>query len=321
MSNTNTQLQAIGQFSPEELEVMQSTLAVGTTPAQFGLFVRTAAAAGLNPFLNHIYCIVYGNKMSIQVSVEGILFLAKRVEGYEGIDTQLVHENDAFEAFIDETGSWVIAEHRIKFPRGKVLGCYSIAYRKGFRPYTVFIEAAEVEHHLSGTNAANWKKYYNDFFKKTTTKRAAKGQFGIEISEDETDGGSGVADIGSYERKDITDEANAMKQQPAAAPSQTGSRSRQASPDSSMPPLSDDPETVEPVDPDAEEIAKVRKKISTAFKKLGINTEDGMLEYMSKKAKVKGATPTLAEFKALLKVMEIEIEEAEVRAAAEQGLV
>src|SRR5690348_6382967 len=104
----STQLQAIGNFSADEIQVMQQTLAVGTTPAQFNLFVRTAAASGLNPFLNHIYCIVYGGKMSIQVSVEGIVFLAKRVEGYQGIDTQLVHENDEFSASIDKDGKWVI---------------------------------------------------------------------------------------------------------------------------------------------------------------------------------------------------------------------
>jgi len=87
----STQLQAIGGFSSEDLQTMKHTLAVGANDQQFNLFIRTAAASGLNPFLNHIYCIVYGGKMSIQVSVEGIVYLAKRVEGYQGIDTQLVH--------------------------------------------------------------------------------------------------------------------------------------------------------------------------------------------------------------------------------------
>jgi len=310
MANPNNQLQEVGNFSPAELEVMQQTLAVGTNAAQFGLFVRTAAAAGLNPFLNHIYCIVYGNKMSIQVSVEGILFLAKKVDGYEGIDTQLVHENDEFEAYIDKEGRWIIGEHKIKFPRGKVLGCYSIAYRKGFRPYTVFIEAAEVEHHLSGTNSANWKKYYNDFFKKTTTKRAAKGQFGIEISEDEADGGTGAASIDSYERKDITNEAAPLNQQPAqkTPEKKEASRQRTAQAEEGIKPLNED-------QPDP--LTEKKKQVVTNLKKLGYATKEERDKYIDRK--LEGKPLTDLNIDKLLGMIALDLEDMEGVARAAEG--
>jgi recombination protein RecT len=290
MANQQTQLQAIGNFSPEDLQVMQQTLAAGTTPAQFNLFIRTAAASGLNPFLNHIYCIVYGGKMSIQVSVEGIVFLAKRVEGYQGIDTQLVHENDDFEACM-EKGEWVIGEHKIKFPRGKVIAGYSIAYREGFKPYTVFMDFEEVEHNLTGTNSALWKKYTNDMFKKHLTKRSAKGQFGIEISEDDAPASS--ADPVPYEpmRRDITQEAN------QAAADQSKQQEPSAQPEH---PSQDD---------EADKMKQARAKMSANFKALGITEKADKEKYMTDRMKFAGKTPTLGEITGLLKIMDMEIQQ------------
>jgi recombination protein RecT len=211
MSN---QLATIGNFSVEELQTIKQTLAAGTSDTQFDLFIRTSTAAGLNPFLNHIYAIVYGGKMSIQISVEGILYLAKKVDGFAGIDTQLVHENDEFEAGMDQESKWVIERHKIKFPRGKVIGCYSIAYRDGFKPVTEFMDVEEVQHHLSGNNASNWKKYFNDFFKKTVAKRALKRQFGIDISEDEAPGQSSLDSAGSYNQRQRVDMGDITPDQP-----------------------------------------------------------------------------------------------------------
>lgn len=293
------QVMPIGNFSIEDVETIRHTLAKDATPDQFNLFIRTAAAAGLNPFLNHIYCIVYGGKMSIQVSVEGILYLAKRVEGYQGIDTQLVHENDEFKArrTKDDEGRdvWEIERHEISFPRGKVIACYSIAYREGFRPYTVFMEVDEVQHHLTGNNAANWKKYFNDFFKKTVTKRSAKGQYGIEITEDDTpiDGSQGV-NIENYtptERVDITAEAVVTNRENV---------------------------NQEP----SEDETQVREKIKEAFKTLGIKGKQAQESYMLKHLNPKGDKPTLQELTGLLKVMNLEIEEKAMFAdgASEAGL-
>lgn len=290
----STQLQTIGNFSIEEMETMQQTLAVGATPAQFGLFVRTAAASGLNPFLNHIYCIVYGGKMSIQVSVEGIVFLAKRVDGYEGIDTQLVHENDEFEAHIDPDGKWVIGEHAIKFPRGKVLACYSIAYRTGFKPYTVFIEADEVQHHLAGINAGNWKKYYNDFFKKTATKRAAKGQFGIEISEDEAPTSTNDPSQG-YERKEINLDA-----EPTTKPETKSTAAGKTKADA---PKTIDAEIVD----EATQVTEINAATKTGLTALGIVEKEARGAYMKEHMPMAGATPTLEERKTFLIFVEAEI--------------
>ncbi|EJS63457.1 RecT family recombinase [Bacillus cereus] len=197
----------IGNFTKLELDTIKNTIATGTTNEQFSLFVQTCVNSELNPFLNHIYCIVYGGKMSIQVSVEGVLHLARQKNGYKGIDVQTVHENDEFEADRSQEGEWVIRKHQVKFPRGKVIGCYAVAQREGFKDVVVMMETDEVIHMKTGTNKHMWNNWFNDMFKKHAMKRAAKLQYGIEINEDEAVSSSPVDSVQSYEpekRVDIT---------------------------------------------------------------------------------------------------------------------
>jgi recombination protein RecT len=213
LAPVNTQA-VVGNFTQAELDTLKATIARGTTNEQFALFVQTCVNSGLNPFLNHIHCIVYNGKegptMSIQIAVEGILYLARRTEGYKGIDCQLVHENDEFK-FNAATKE---IKHEIGFPRGKVIGGYAIAKREGFDDAVVVMEVNEVEHMLKGRNAHMWKEWFNDMFKKHLIKRAAKLQYGIEIAEDEPVSGSALDTTPSYEprqRIDITPNTNVVE--------------------------------------------------------------------------------------------------------------
>jgi len=190
----------IGNFTDMELTTIKNTIAVGTSDEQFKLFVQTCVNSGLNPFLNHIYCIVYGGKMSVQVSVEGILSLARKTQGYKGVKVQLVHENDEFK--FNAANDEIL--HNVGFPRGKVIGGYAIAKREGFDDVVTLMEVSEIEHMKKSSNSKMWNSWFNDMFKKHLTKRAAKQQYGIEITEDEPIGSSAVDDAGSYERVDIT---------------------------------------------------------------------------------------------------------------------
>jgi recombination protein RecT len=213
LAPVNTQA-VVGNFTQAELDTLKATIARGTTNEQFALFVQTCVNSGLNPFLNHIHCIVYNGKegptMSIQIAVEGILYLARRTEGYKGIDCQLVHENDEFK-FNAKTKE---ITHEIGFPRGKVVGGYAIAKREGFDDVIVIMEVNEVEHMLKGRNAHMWKEWFNDMFKKHLMKRAAKLQYGIEIAEDEPVSGNTLDATASYEprqRIDITPNTNVVE--------------------------------------------------------------------------------------------------------------
>ncbi|MGX1262965.1 recombination protein RecT [Rossellomorea marisflavi] len=193
-------------FSEKELEVVVNSIAKGATNEELALFIQICKQNNLNPFKNHIYFIKYGNQMSIQVSVEGIQYLAQQRDDYKGVTVQLIHENDDFEIGVDpETQELKIEKHSIKIPRGKVAAAYAIAKREGYPDKVVVIEANEVEH-LRTKSGSQWKTYYNDMFKKHALKRALKLQFGIDV-DDAT--GAQEENIDAYtprERKDITPE-------------------------------------------------------------------------------------------------------------------
>jgi recombination protein RecT len=190
-------------FTQKELDVVVNSIAKNATNEELALFIQICKNNGLNPFKNHIYFIKYGNQMSIQISVEGILYLAQQREDYKGVSAQLVHENDDFEIGVDpESQELKVEKHTIKIPRGKVAACYAIAKREGYPDKVVLIEKEEVEH-LTKKSGSQWNTYFNDMFKKHTLKRALKMQFGIE-AEDHESSNQESYDAGTRQRVDIT---------------------------------------------------------------------------------------------------------------------
>lgn len=266
----------IGNFTKSELDTIKSTIAAGTTNEQFALFVQTCVNSGLNPFLNHVHCIVYnsqkGPTMSIQIAVEGILSLARKSDGYKGVDVQLVHENDEFKF---NAASKEIT-HSVGFPRGQVVGGYAVAKREGFDDVVVLMEASEVEHMKTGRNSSMWKSWFNDMFKKHLTKRAAKQQYGIEIGEDEHISTNSVEETSSYERVDIT------PNKPNQIQVEDG----------------------ETVDPEAE-LKKKQSEVMAKLSKYNMTNED-LQEIAVKQFKVPAAELNLQQLTGLVKFLDLE---------------
>jgi recombination protein RecT len=303
-----TAIQAIGSFSAEDVQIMHQMFGADLTPEQFRFFVRASDAMGLNPFYGHVTPVVYKGKLSIQIQAEGYVYKGRQVEGYQGHDVQLVHENDTFKArkVIDigpdgkQRDTWQIVEHEVGFPRGRIIGGYAIAYREGFRPFVVLMDVEEVEHMKKGFNAHMWNSgFFPDMFKKHMLKRAYKGQFGIDLNDQDFQPVGG--DIPAYEpqRRDITEEANA-----AAA------EQKQQEP----------PQQAQPEDGDAK-YEELRKQMNAKFKELGITGKDAKAAYIAEKGVVKGETPTVAELTKLLKLMDLDIAKKAAQATDDDDLL
>lgn len=287
------QLSVVGNWTQEDLQTMKETLTVNASDSQFQLFLRTAHASGLNPFLNHIYGIVYQGKMSLQIGIEGISYLAKQHKDYEGWDAQTVCANDEFKArrVKDEHGrdNWEITTHEIGFPRGNIIGCYAIAYRKDFRPFTVLIDWEEVEHFQKSSipnQQTMWKKYTADMFKKHCGKRALKGQFGIDINEDDVvNSEPSINNMDSYNRVDVT---------PTEKPAET---------------LKEAPKTNAPqVDESTKKMDAARALMNKKFIILDIVGKEGKGAYISSKITLEdGQPPTYEQMEQLLKMMDADI--------------
>lgn len=302
MANSNTQLQAVtedivvGNYTQKHLDTIKSTIAKGTSNEQFQLFIQTCVRTGLDPFLNQIYCIVYNGKdgpvMSMQIAVEGIVALAKKHHQYKGFIASEVKEKDEFE--IDMvTGE---PKHRIvSMQRGQTVGAYCVAYREGAPNIAVIITQDQVEHLLKGRNGQMWKDYFDDMIVKHAIKRAFKRQYGIEVSEDEF-GTSGptVDTVPPYERKDITPE-----------PEKTVTETPKQSTDE---------------DNEADRNKALKAQMKANYKKLSITDRDAMGLHMQEFCKMKGDSPTEAEIKAYLKIMELQIQEKQAAERANDDL-
>lgn len=195
----------VGNFTRKELDTLRATIARGTTDEEFGLFIQTCVNTGLNPFLNHIHCMVYegknGRQLSIQISSEGIMYLARKSKGFKGVDAQMVHENDDFSI---DLATKKIIKHEIGFPRGRIIGAYAIARHEEFEDKILLMDAQEVEHMKRGKNAHMWNTWFADMFKKHILKRVAKEQYGIDVTEDEIQSSP-------IDRIDVTPEQNAVQ--------------------------------------------------------------------------------------------------------------
>lgn len=81
-------LAARRDFSPDQLALIKSTVAKGTTDDEFKLFCEVATSTGLNPFLRQIHAVkrwdadLQREAMAIQVGIDGLRLVADRTGTY-----------------------------------------------------------------------------------------------------------------------------------------------------------------------------------------------------------------------------------------------
>ncbi|AQT84124.1 phage recombination protein Bet [Paenibacillus larvae subsp. larvae] len=278
-------------FKPEVLQVIRTSICPTASDAEFMLFAHKAATYRLDPFKNEIFFIKYGNTARIQFAAEAYLAKAREKEGFQPPDTQMVCENDEFKVSKNpETKELEVVEHEIGFPRGKIIGAYSIAYRDGYRPVTVVMDRSEVEHMFTGQNKDNWNKWTADMFGKHVEQRALKKQYGLEFGDDEPYR-TASEEIPSYEpaRKDITHEVDT-----------TNTEQKQEK---------EKPKKQVITESEEEKLKKLRAEMKKKFTQLGITTIEEMEAYITDNCKMKGDKPTVQEMTGLLKVMDLHIQE------------
>jgi phage recombination protein Bet len=81
---------AIGRFTPEQYDIIRTTLCADATNAQFGLFIAVCNRTGLDPFAKQIYPVIRKTKngpaMAIQIGIDGYRLIAERSRDYGGQD-------------------------------------------------------------------------------------------------------------------------------------------------------------------------------------------------------------------------------------------
>ncbi|RUT48564.1 hypothetical protein EJP82_01070 [Paenibacillus anaericanus] len=294
------QIQAIGEFGVAELMAMKESIAKKLTVPQFNLFMYQMNRMGLDPSLGHGVPILYGQDVNIRVEYEGLHSLAQKSNGYNNVHRQVVCENETedFEATTNEEGVITKISHKIRFPRGKVVGSYAIAKREGKQDIIVLCDKAEFEKYAK-KNPSFWKledgSFDPDMCKKHAATRAVKEQYDIA----QTVGDNMIALNSTSEgdqaieptRRDITAEANAAAEAEKVSP----------------------PQEVEQPTDETSEVDRLKEEMKDKYKQLGITTKEAKAEHMEKHCKIKGDGPTLAEIKAYLKIMDLHIAEKQAQ--------
>ncbi|WP_105101326.1 RecT family recombinase [Microbulbifer pacificus] len=263
MTNNNLQVyqgMAFGELSTQDVNTIRETIGKGCDDSQFKLFMSIAKSSGANPVLNEIYPTVRQGQLTIQYGYDFYVRKAKEAEGYLGYDVQLVHENDevVVSRKTDDKGRsfMIVEDHKITFPRGKVIAAYAIAYREGVIPFPVFMERDEVSHLEKsniGMQKTMWTNYFGDMFKKHVLRRALKGQFGLEFDDQTVDQNNNVPGY-QRERKDITPNEDVLEG------------------------TTEETTTEEPTE--EQRIATLRSDMKKKFKKLGITTNPKINKYL-----------------------------------------
>ncbi len=286
MANNNSIVQYTPEineaFKPEVLQVIRNSIAPTANDQEFLLFAHKAASYGLDPFKNEIFFIKYGNTARIQFAAEAYLSKAREQEGFQPPDTQMVCENDEFKvAKNSETKELEVVTHEIGFPRGEIIGAYSISYREGQRPVTVIMDRAEIEHMFKGQNKDNWVKWTADMFGKHVQQRALKKQYGLEFGDEDIPqpAGNAVPEYKPQERKDITPTQEVIDKPKA---------------------------TVRNEETDA--IDEAKTELNAKFKRLGITGKQAKADYIKTNAPDIKGDPTLPQLLGLLELMDMHID-------------
>ncbi|MFK4167671.1 recombinase RecT [Paenibacillus lautus] len=288
------QIQAIGEFGVAELMAMKESIAKKLSVPQFNLFMYQMNRMGLDPSLGHGVPILYGQDVNIRIEYEGWKSLAQKSKGYQGIYSQAIREEDEFSAESDDDG--IITKVNFKMgkpPRGKVVGSFSVAKREGHKDVIIVCDLDEFEKYAK-KNPSFWKLDNGgidpDMARKFAATRAVKAQFDVaqvvESNMMALNTGEGEQPA-EPTRRDITSEATEHPRNPGT----------------------------EPVSGDEEaRMKKLKSQMKANYTKLELTDKEAMAQHMQQYCKKEGDTPTEAELKEYLKIMDLQIQEKQLAA-------
>lgn len=118
-------------FDAGQMDLIRATVAKECTLPELGMLLELAARYELDPFAREIWAVKMQGRMTIMVARDGLLAIANRSPDYEGLEGDVVHENDDF----TKKSGTALPEHSYGHKdRGEIVGAWATAYRHGRKP-------------------------------------------------------------------------------------------------------------------------------------------------------------------------------------------
>lgn len=136
-------------FTPEEVEIIRSTVAADASPPEFKFFLAWCKLQGFNPLMRQAYCTKIDSRLVFMASVDGLASRAATFPEFEGLDCYAVYKGDNFSFSAIENKP---TKHEFGTERGQLLGAWArIRYKDGRPPVATWVAFSDFN-----KGKANW---------------------------------------------------------------------------------------------------------------------------------------------------------------------
>jgi recombination protein RecT len=149
-------------------------------PNSIAMAIYGVARLGLmpDPALGHVYVVPYKNRATVMPGYRGLIELARRSGAVTSVHTNIVHENDEFDLWVDEDGPHL--KHRPyhvmgQSQPGKPTHVYCVAAMNNGNRQVEVMQWADIQKiKNSAQTGMVWNKHESEMARKTVVRRASK---------------------------------------------------------------------------------------------------------------------------------------------------
>jgi phage recombination protein Bet len=154
------------QFTSEEVNLIKQSIAPNLNDAEFAYFIKLSKNLGLNPLLNQVWAVKFGNKpAAIFTGRDGFLRIAHESGYFAGMRTRALIKNKNGE----------IVESDISLDDKSLVGAICYVYRTDWKE--PLIQAVRLSDYDKGQS--NWNKMKEVMIKKVAESMALRKAFSI----------------------------------------------------------------------------------------------------------------------------------------------
>lgn len=183
-------------FDNDQIATIRRTIARDFTDSELSVFLELAGRYKLDVFAGELFGAKMGGKdgatgsITFIVGKSGMLKVAQRQEGYEGLSADVVRSNDTFEVSYDadQRDPKVIHSYKRAVPpeeRGEIVGAWAKVFRTGRTP--AFFWAPWSTYN---TGKSVWSKFPEAMIRKCAISNALREQFSLSGLYDESEMGA-----------------------------------------------------------------------------------------------------------------------------------